>query len=277
MQRLLPIASLLALALFAAACTTAGNTAPGTPVIDRIRERGEIRVGMMGDYPPLNVHDSENRNIGLEPDLAEALAATLGVKLVIVSKPFAELLPTLERGEVDAVMSGVTMTPARNMDVAFAGPYFISGKALLTRSKVVAGYDAPNELDSPDFTLSVLAGTTSQTFAANAMPKAKVVATATYEEAVAMVVDGRANAMLADYPACVTALLANPGQGLQSLVAPFTFEPIGIALPPEDPLFVNLVQNYLKSLEGTGLLDQLRAKWFEDPAWLRDIAGDVLH
>ena len=119
-------------------------------------------------------------------DLAEALAATLGVKLVVVNKRFAELLPALESGDLDAVMAGMTMTQARNMDVAFAGPYFISGKALLTRSAIVAGFDAPNELDSPTFTLSVLAGTTSQTFASNAMPRAKIIPTETYEDAVAI-------------------------------------------------------------------------------------------
>jgi hypothetical protein len=36
-------------------------------------------------------------------------------------------------------------------------------------------------------------------------------------------------------------------------------------------LFVNLVQNYLKSLEGTGLLDQVRLKWFADPSWLLEL------
>lgn len=271
------LTAVLTLALCASACSTMGGSSSMSPVIDRIRERGEIRIGMRGDYPPLNVIDSENRNIGLEPDLAEALAATLGVELVVVNKRFSQLLPALEAGDIDAVMSGMTMTPARNMDVAFAGPYFISGKALLTRSSVVAGFDAPHELNSSSFTLTVLAGTTSQTFAANAMPSAKLVPTETYEEAVSMVLDGRANAMLADYPACVTALLKNPGQGLLSLAAPFTFEPIGIALPASDPLFVNLVENYLKSLEGTGLLDKLREKWFDDPQWLEDVSQDSLH
>jgi polar amino acid transport system substrate-binding protein len=271
------VAAFAALALTSACASLGVLGGSASPVIDRIRERGEIRIGMMGDYPPLNLLDSEDRNIGLEPELAEALAATLGVKLVIVNKPFSELLPTLESGAIDAVMSGVTMTPARNMDVAFAGPYFISGKALLTRSATVAGFDAPTELDSAEFKLSVLAGTTSQTFAANAMPNATVIPTVSYDEAVAMVINGSANAMLADYPACVTALMKNPGQGLLSLVAPFTFEPIGIALPANDTLFVNLVQNYLRSLEGTGLLEKLREKWFDDSGWMQNAAAGALY
>jgi polar amino acid transport system substrate-binding protein len=69
----------------------------------------------------------------------------------------------------------------------------------------------------------------------------------------------------------------NPDADLATIPAPFTFEPIGIALPANDALFVNLVQNYLRSLEGTGLLDQLRAKWFDNAGWLMDVSGEVLH
>ena len=63
----------------------------------------------------------------------------------------------------------------------------------------------------------------------------------------------------------------NPDAGLISLSSPFNFEPIGIALPASDPLFTNLVSNYVNLLEGTGLLDELRARWFVDAAWLDDL------
>jgi len=84
-----------------------------------------------------------------------------------------------------------------------------------------------------------------------------------------MVMDTRVQAMVADYPTCLLAVLRNPG--LATVVSPFTFEPLGIALPADDPLFVNLVQNYMTMLEGTGLMDELRAKWLDDPSWLSQL------
>jgi ABC-type amino acid transport substrate-binding protein len=54
-------------------------------------------------------------------------------------------------------------------------------------------------------------------------------------------------------------------------MTPFTTEPLGIALPPDDPLFVNLVQNYLTTLDNTGILVQLKAKWFTNGAWLSEL------
>jgi polar amino acid transport system substrate-binding protein len=268
-KRWILLVSLLAL-LVSSGCSTLG-WGTRSPVIDRIRKTGELRVGMTGDYPPLNVLDRSGRNIGLEPDLARALAASLDVELVVVNKPFAELLPSLQAGEVDAILSGMTMTPERNLDVAFVGPYFISGKALLTRSDQLARSQSAGELDRSTISLAALEGTTSQTFVEKAMPTAKLVTARDYDEAVQMVIDRRVDGLIADYPVCVVRALRNRGAGLSTVAAPLTFEPIGIALPANDALFVNLVDNYLKSLEGTGLLTQLRAKWFEDASWVRQL------
>lgn len=246
-------------------------TVPGSqsPVIDRIQERGELRVGMAGDYPPLNALDRSGDHFGLEPDLAEFLARSLGVRLVIVNRPFAQLIATLEAGEVDAVLSGMTMTPERNQRVAFAGPYFISGKAVITRSESLARTRAAKELDRPTITLTALEGTTSETLILDAMPKAKFVAAKDYDEAVQMVIDGAADAMIADLPVCAVQRALHRDAGLLGWTEPFTFEPIGIAVPGNDPLFVNLVQNYLESLDRTGLLKELRTRWFQDVSWVR--------
>ncbi len=261
---------LLASLFQASACATVGGGS-SSPVVDRILARGEIRIGMTGDYPPLNVTSRTGENIGLEPDLARALASALGVELVVVNRPFAELLPALEAGEVDAVMSGMTITPKRNLKVAFAGPYFVSGKAILTKSDTLAQIQDMNALDRSRITLAVLEGSTSQTLAEAAIPNADLHTVPDYDVAVQMVIDGQVEALFADYPVCVLAVLRHPESGLATVVAPLSFEPIGIALPAEDPLLLNLVRNYLDSLEKTGLLTQLRARWFDDPSWLREL------
>ena len=59
--------------------------------------------------------------------------------------------------------------------------------------------------------------------------------------------------------------------GLVALRQPFTVEPLGIALPANAPLLVNLVQNYLDTLEYTGLLTRFKAKWLSDDAWLAEL------
>jgi ABC-type amino acid transport substrate-binding protein len=53
--------------------------------------------------------------------------------------------------------------------------------------------------------------------------------------------------------------------------APFTTEPLGIALPPDDPLLLNLVTNYLNTLENTGELAQLKARWLSNGEWVAEL------
>ena len=101
---------------------TSGTSA--SPVLDRIQQRGELVVGTMGNMPPLNMTSKDGEIFGLEADLARMLAEAMDVKVKFVTKPFNELLPALQNGQVDMVLSGMTITPERNRKVAFIGPLF---------------------------------------------------------------------------------------------------------------------------------------------------------
>ena len=103
-----------------------------------IVNNGEFRVGMTGNQPPFSMKTKTGELMGFEVDLAKVLAEGMGVKLKLVEIPFPELMGALEGGTVDAVMSGMTITAKRNLKAIFAGPYVVSGKSILTKSKVLA-------------------------------------------------------------------------------------------------------------------------------------------
>ena len=102
-----------------------------SPVLDRIQEKKELVVGTAASMPPLNMTTKDGQIIGMEMDLARFFAAGMEVKLTVKPMNFNELLPALEAGQVDMVLSGMTMTPGRNLKVAFVGPYVGSGKSIL--------------------------------------------------------------------------------------------------------------------------------------------------
>ncbi len=266
----------LALAILLTVMTSIGSTTAAlgkesgsaTPTMDRILKSGTLRVGLTAKQPPLNMKDKSGQIIGMDVDLADALALSMGVEAEFVVMDFTDLLPAVQSGKVDIVLSGLTMTSERNTRVAFAGPYFISGKGLLTSSAALAKIDKPADLDGSNAKLVALEDSTSYRFIQDAAPNATAIAAKDYDEAIQMVIDGKADAMVADYPICVVALFQHPGIGLQSVKAPFTFEPMGAALPANDPLFINLVQNYMNMLEHTGLMKVLRTKWFDSGGWL---------
>jgi len=209
--------------------------------------------------------------IGFEPDLARLIAAGLGVPLKLTPMSFSELLPALETGKIDMILSNMTMTPRRNLKVAFVGPYFISGKAFLTKEKTIANAKNAAEINSPDTRLVALKGSTSQFFADKLLSKTQLTTAASYDEAVKMVIDDKVHALVADYPICVVSLLRYPDAELLSLITPLTYEPIGIALPGNDPLLINWLENFLDSLEGSGRIEILEERWFENADWVKKL------
>jgi polar amino acid transport system substrate-binding protein len=264
------IVLILAVVLFTGCNQTqqGSSSASASPVLDRIQKRGELIVGTMGDMPPLNMTAKDGEIFGLEPDLARMMARAMDVKVKFVTKPFPELLPALEAGEVDMVMSGMTITPRRNMKVAFVGPYFISGKAFLTKIKTIALAKEAGDVNNPNTKLVTLKDSTSEAFAKAVLDKTTLLTTGTYNEAVDMVLNDKVEAMIADYPICVVSVFRYPEAGLLSVITPLTYEPIGIAIPANDPLLMNWTRNTLNSIEASGNLDELRLKWFARGGWL---------
>jgi polar amino acid transport system substrate-binding protein len=267
------IGLLVALWLISACAYTTGQGVGGTysPVLSRIADKGELVVGTAGSMPPLNMTTKEGQIIGFEIDMAQDMADAMGVKLRLAKMPFAELLPALESGEVDLVLSGMTMSGARNQKFAFVGPYFISGKSFLAKYKKWASVKDASEVNSPNTTLAALKGSTSQVFVETLIPKAKLIATRDYDEAVDMVLQDKVDALIADYPICLVSVFRYPNENLVASVTPITYEPIGIAMPGNDPLLVNWVENFLNTLEGSGELRMLRNRWFFEGDWLKKL------
>ncbi len=198
---------------------------------------------MSGSQPPFNAKNRSGSLMGLEVDLGEMLANALGVSPKFVEKPFPELLSALKAGEVDIVMSGMGITPERTLEVTFVGPYMMSGKSILTRSSLLARAEGTGDLDQSDITLAALGNSTSQQFIEEFVPHATFVATQDYDSAVQKVISGEVDAMVADMPACLLSVLRYPDQNLATLRQPLSIEPIGIAMPSNDPQLKNVIEN----------------------------------
>ena len=236
-----------------------------------ILERGALRIGISGDLPPLNMKNKAGEIIGLEVDIVTALANAMGLDVELVEIPFPALIETLLDGEVDLVISGMTMTAERNAHVAFVGPYFISGTSVLTKDEEIASQQEPRNLDGPDRKYAALSKSTSAIFVREVLPQSTLVTTENYDDAVQMVINGEIDGLVADFQICILSTWRHPDAGLMAIRTPFTVEPLGIALPPDAPLLLNLVSNYLNTLEDTGLLAQLKAKWLADGSWLSEL------
>lgn len=253
-------------ALFVLAGCELRDARPTT--LQRILSSGELRAGTTADVPPLSMRDRDGELMGLEVDLVRALADNMNLKVTFVEIPFADLIPAIERGEIDLAIADMTITPERNARVAFAGPYLISGNTLLARKRELADTEDPAQLDDPKLSFATQDASTSARFVRARMPKARLVTTPDNESGVQALLSGEVDGVIGDLQVLTLALWRNPDAELYLRYAPFTTEPLGIALPPDAPLFLNLVTNYLNTLEETGELSQLKARWLGDGAWL---------
>lgn len=247
------------------------TTVSAGSVMDRILEKGELNVGIAGTQPPFNALSKSGKIIGLDADLATLMAAAMEVKVKFSTMPFSDLLPALQQGKIDIILSSMTMTLPRNKTVAFVGPYYISGKGILTKTKTIAALQSTAGLNNPELRVAALKGSTSQTFVEKGAPKAKLVTTPTYDDAIKMLIDDKIDAIIADLPFCAVSAFRYGDKGLTAGESRLSFEPIGIAVP-EDPLLINWIENYLKLLNGSGQMQLLQNRWFKDGTWIQQLA-----
>ena len=259
---------IIAVMLVTLLALTAVNIATAGSIMDRILKKGELVVGITGTQPPLNATAKDGKMIGLDADIANLIATNMGVKIKFATMPFAKLLPALESGKVDLIVSSMTMTLERNLKVAFVGPYYISGKGILTKAENIAALQDSEGLNRSEFKVGALEKSTSQQFVEKSSPKAQLVTTKSYDEALEMLLSDKIDALIADYPFCAFSAFRYKEKGLVAGQSKLTFEPLGIAVA-EDTLLINWLRNFMIMLEGSGQLKILNQRWFQDASWIK--------
>lgn len=236
--------------------------AASTSTLDKIIERGTLILGTSGNMPSMSQLDDKGDITGFDIDVARVMANLLGVKLEARVFEFAELISALEEGKVDVVISNMTITPQRNLKVAFVGPYMRSGKCFVTRNRDLASGEGAKDLNVPETRLAVLADSTSEKFARALLPQATLITVGDFKKAAELVKSDQANGLLTDYPVCLAILKDNPEAGFVSVFSLLTYEPIGIALPAGDAQFINWTENFLDRMDGTNGLEEFARRWF---------------
>jgi polar amino acid transport system substrate-binding protein len=105
--------------------------------LQEIKQRGELRWGgdAEGGAPYVYLDpQNPNRMIGFEYDLANAIAARLGVKARMVQNQWDQLIPALNRGNFDIILSGFEITPEHRQQTALTLPYYVYAQQIVVRA-----------------------------------------------------------------------------------------------------------------------------------------------
>lgn len=107
---------------------------PDDGSLAEIQQRGSLRVGLDASFPPFESLNAEGQIIGLDVDIAEAMATDLGVELQLVNIGFDGLYDALLARKVDLILSGLPYDPRWTEDVAYTRTYFNAGQILMVRA-----------------------------------------------------------------------------------------------------------------------------------------------
>ena len=133
MKRLAALLLATATAFSLAACGSTGSksaesssdskSAANDTALADIQKAGKIRIGLEGDWQPFSYHDTDDKLVGYDVEVAQNIAKELGVEADITEAPWDGLLTGLSTGVYDIVVNGVDITPEREETFDFSDPY----------------------------------------------------------------------------------------------------------------------------------------------------------
>jgi polar amino acid transport system substrate-binding protein len=160
------------------------------------KRSNELIVGMELAYPPFETKDEYGNPTGVSVDFAKAFGEYAGRPVKIENISWDGLIPALQTGKVDMVISSMTIKEERLEKIDFSKPYAKSLLALLVNSR--SNVSKAEDLNQAGKTVAVKTGSTGQIYAEKNLAKAKIVPFPDESACVTEVSQGKADAFIYD-------------------------------------------------------------------------------
>ena len=219
----------------------------------------KLRVGLSPDLPPL-VFLENNQLAGLEVDLARQLATALGRPVEVSTMPWKGLLKALQADQIDVIMGGITITPARALQVAFTDPILESGLMALIRSSDREKLGTAAALASYGGQIGVIAGTTGDAFVQRAYPRARRIPVDTAPDAALILQRHGIDAFVYDLPTIIW-MHSRAEASTAVIKEPLQREQIGWAVRRDDTELKAAINRVLAGWQKDGTLRATIDRW----------------
>lgn len=236
-------------AIDSAPVANAADIPPGSEMA-KIRAAGVLAVGGTDQLPLFSLKDPITGKLtgfdaGLSQMLAKYIIGKPNTKLAVATADTREAL--LQNGSVNVVFSTYSITPARAQKVAFAGPYYSSGDAIMVKK---ANSDITKPADLNGKTVCTETNSTAANDVKQFAPGANVILFQQNSQCEQAVAQGRADAYVLDQAILLGD--ASRDSSVKVVGTPFTNEPYGIGVPQSSPEMKAFVNNWLKTIEADG-------------------------
>lgn len=243
--------ALVVLGAFALALAGCGGQAPQQPKV--------LKVGSDTAFAPFEFQDEKSKEyVGFDMDLIKAVGKQMGYEVKIQGMGFDALIPALEAGQVDAVISAMTITDERKKKVNFSKPYYTSGLSIVVKPD----NNAIKEFkDLEGKRLAVQIGTTGAD-EAKKVKNAKIREFNTAPEAFLELKAGGVDAVINDLPVNEYYIKEMGGKDAKIVGKPLTSEDYGIATAKKNTELAGKIDKALEELKKSGEYEKIYVKWF---------------
>lgn len=237
---------------------------PSTPVppatAPPVTSQPALRVGIAPNYPPI-AFKQEGRLTGLEVDFARGLETELGRRVELVELDWEALIPALESGRIDVIMSGMSITDARARRVRFVSHYLRVGQMAIIRKADRLQLGSPVLLTLTRRPVGFVAGTTGAAYVQEHLPQAQHVPLGSTDDGLRALRTGEIDAFVHD---AVTAWRVGDNEAndiLTSSFSPLTEEYLAWAVRKTDDALHRDSEAVLERWRRSGHLQELFHKW----------------
>jgi polar amino acid transport system substrate-binding protein len=250
------------LTAFAALAILASAVLPAqAAMLDDIRSRGVVRIGVSLGGEPIGFRDAQNNPVGYDVDVATLLAEKLGVPVEFTDVSGDARISMLVSGQLDIVVANTSATLERAKSVNFSIPYNRAGLRVIVQRD--AGINTLEDLAG--HTVLVGRGTTGETFIKREVPEANLVYVDTFApDGVLQLQQRRVDAAIED--SSLLDYLATQNPQLVTLEGLYSNDPIGIAVAKGDPEFVRWIDMFVSEYIQSGAYEANYKKWWGEDA-----------
>lgn len=243
-------------------------TPPAAPAtasrLDAIVHSGTLRVCATGDYKPYTYLRPDGRFEGIDVDLAESLAKSLGVKLQMVKTTWKTLMQDFTAGQCDMAVGGISVTLDRARRAYFSSVVMIDGKSPITRCADVRKYRGGiARLNQPSVRVIFNPGGTNERFAREHLPNAHLIEYPDNVTIFEQIAQGKADVMVTDTSETLLQHKLHPALCPVEPGKPLQYGEKAYLLPLGDNVFKAYVDEWLHLAKATGQYQAVVDKWLK--------------
>ncbi|MFL9950063.1 cystine ABC transporter substrate-binding protein [Paraburkholderia agricolaris] len=233
-------------------------TAHADDLLDQVKQRGTLRIGLEGTFPPFNSKAPSGELVGYDVDIAKAVAARLGVKPEFVTTEWSGIIAGLQANKFDVIVNQVGVTDARKQVLDFSPAYTYSAAQLIQRKDDTRQFKSLDDLKGKK--LGVGLGTNYMDMA-KSVPGIDVKTYPGAPEYLRDLAAGRLDAALNDR-LMLAYLMKNSQLPLRTGATLGAGNPSGIPFKKGNPKFAKAIDEAMAQLEADGTFSKISDKWF---------------